>query len=320
MARSLSRLIPALLILSALLSTAHGSLAGSGLSAVARLSHMIDEINSKSFWEASKSAVMSLSHHSPSALKGLFHHENPFNSDTIPMLPEETDKTESGDPIPDNFDSRNQWPGCLPNIRDQGHCGAHWAINTAAVLSERFCVATATKTNVPLSIQNMISCDDDNAGCSSGGNVYQAWSYLQENGTVSETCWPYSSGKDGQVETCRSTCKDSGEWKTYKAKQMKIYTSPADAQKDLMANGPLIATFMVYEDFLVYQGGIYRHIAGETLGWFTAKIVGWGIDGATKYWIGANVWGTTWGEQGYFRIAMDQCYISNQMISAKPVL
>lgn len=316
----MSRIIPAILVFSALFLAVYGKLASSRLSGVAKFPHMIESINNKGFWTASKEAIMSLSHHSPSALKSLFHHENPVKSHEIPTLPAEPEESDSRGPIPDSFDTREAWPYCIPALRDQGHCGAHWAINTASVLSERFCIATASKTNVVLSIQNMISCDDENSGCSSGGNVFQAWSYLSENGTVDEECWPYTSGKAGQVEACRNTCQDGSNGTYYKAKQMKIYSSPSDAQRDIMANGPLIATFMVYEDFLVYTGGIYRHLEGEILGWFTAKIIGWGIDGTTKYWIGANVWGTTWGEQGYFKIAMDQCYVSNQMISAKPAL
>ena len=31
-------------------------------------------------------------------------------------------------------------------------------------------------------------------------------------------------------------------------------------------------------------------------------IVGWGVEGATKYWKVRNSWGTGWGEEGYFRI------------------
>jgi cathepsin B len=49
------------------------------------------------------------------------------------------------------------------------------------------------------------------------------------------------------------------------------------------------------------------------LGGHAVKAVGWGVESSTNtpYWIIANSWSTTWGEQGYFRIlrGTDECGI-----------
>jgi len=68
-----------------------------------------------------------------------------------------------------------------------------------------------------------------------------------------------------------------------------------------------------------YTGGVYVHTTGSVLGGHAVKIVGWGNESGTNYWIVANSWGTGWGENGYFRIAWDQCGISSAGIAGNAV-
>ena len=46
---------------------------------------------------------------------------------------------ETAQDIPENFDSRLQWPNCptLSEIRDQGNCGSCWAISAVEAMSDR---------------------------------------------------------------------------------------------------------------------------------------------------------------------------------------
>jgi hypothetical protein len=109
--------------------------------------------------------------------------------------------------------------------------------------------------------------------------------------------------------------------------------------KKELANGPYPACFFVPTDFELYNkagkwaktggvyiNGMYNDILGEGAdaiimeggmpAGHAVEIVGWGFgnsgsyknakgENKVDYWIVKNSWGTEWGEDGYFRIAMN---------------
>jgi len=206
--------------------------------------------------------------------------------------------------IPESFDARKQWPSFIHPIRDQAQCGSCWAFSGAEVLGDRFTIATNGKVNVVLSPEDMVSCDTGDMGCS-GGMLDSEWNYLVNTGIVSDACFPYSAGQ-GQAAACQTKCSDSETFTKYKAADSFHLTNVADIQAEIMKNGPVQAAFTVYKSFLSYKSGIYtKHwwqFWDQELGGHAVKIVGWGVENKTPYWIVANSWSTTWGEDGYFRI------------------
>eukprot|EP00764_Aduncisulcus_paluster_P012418 gnl/Carplike_NY0171/5436_a7435_328.p1 GENE.gnl/Carplike_NY0171/5436_a7435_328~~gnl/Carplike_NY0171/5436_a7435_328.p1 ORF type:complete len:114 (+),score=15.35 gnl/Carplike_NY0171/5436_a7435_328:350-691(+) len=86
-----------------------------------------------------------------------------------------------------------------------------------------------------------------------------------------------------------------------------------EMKTEIMARGPIEVAYQVYSDFSVYQSGIYHHVSGSYGGGHAVKIIGWGEDGGTPYWIVANSWGVNWGENGFFRIirGIDECGIES---------
>ena len=67
----------------------------------------------------------------------------------------------------------------------------------------------------------------------------------------------------------------------------------------------MTAAFTVYEDFVNYKSGVYKHVSGSALGGHAVKIIGWGED----HWLVMNSWNETWGDKGLFRIAYGECGI-----------
>jgi len=49
-------------------------------------------------------------------------------------------------------------------------------------------------------------------------------------------------------------------------------------------------------------------------------MIGWGTSSGTDYWILANSWGASWGENGYFRIGYNECKIDDMLYSCAPDL
>jgi cathepsin B len=56
-------------------------------------------------------------------------------------------------------------------------------------------------------------------------------------------------------------------------------------QTEIMTNGPVEGAFIVYADFPTYKSGVYKHTTGGELGGHAIKILGWGVENGTPYWL-----------------------------------
>lgn len=89
---------------------------------------------------------------------------------------------------------------------------------------------------------------------------------------------------------------------------------------DLFKNGPMEVSFTVYEDFLTYRSGVYQHKKGRALGGHAVKLIGWGVEDGTPYWLIVNSWNEGWGDQGLFKIlrGKNHCGIERGAVSGIP--
>jgi len=78
--------------------------------------------------------------------------------------------------------------------------------------------------------------------------------------------------------------------------------------------------FQVYKDFFNYKTGIYKKTSPfwDYAGGHAVKIVGWGNENGTNYWICANSWSSTWGEQGFFKIKFGEVGIDSDVYACTP--
>ncbi|KAI2548815.1 cathepsin B, partial [Homo sapiens] len=66
--------------------------------------------------------------------------------------------------------------------------------------------------------------------------------------------------------------------------------------------------------------GVYQHVTGEMMGGHAIRILGWGVENGTPYWLVANSWNTDWGDNGFFKIlrGQDHCGIESEVVAGIP--
>jgi len=233
--------------------------------------------------------------------------------------------------LPTNFDSREQWPGCVGAVRNQGDCGSCWAFGCAEALSDRFCIESDGATKVMLAPLDLVSCDVTQSGCE-GGDPQEAWEFTMASGIVDEACAPYNDSIPTcppaqqpclnfvPTPSCPKKCVDGETWTGAKHFSSKVYgvsTNPTQIATEIVTNGPVEATFNVYADFVNYKSGVYKHTTGKLLGGHAIKMIGFGVENGTEYWLCENSWTPTWGDDGFFKIlkGVDECGIESGIVA-----
>ncbi|XP_072371602.1 cathepsin B-like [Scyliorhinus torazame] len=251
--------------------------------------------------------------------------------------------------LPKNFDSREQWPDCatIKEIRDQGSCGSCWAFGAVEAMSDRICIQSQGKVNVEISAEDLLSCckADCGNGCD-GGYPAGAWEFWTNHGLVSGGlyhshigCRPYSippcehhvNGSrpecSGEIETprCSRRCEAGytptySQDKHYGITSYSVGSDVTEIMTEIYKNGPVEAALEVFKDFLLYKSGVYQHKTGESVGGHAIKILGWGEEDGTLYWLVANSWNTDWGDNGFFKIlrGSNECGIESEIVAGTP--
>jgi cathepsin B len=191
-------------------------------------------------------------------------------------LPEKTFKNKNLN-LPESFDPREEYPNCesIKEIRDQANCGSCWAFGAVEAMSDRICIKSGQKDQTRVSAQNLLACCSScGFGCD-GGYPQYAWRYWKSSGICTgglyqDTgyCQPYflppcDHHVDGSHGACPDTVDtpdcvqncDDGNKKEYSTQM--TYGSSAysvsgenNIMQELYENGPVEASFTVYEDFV----------------------------------------------------------------------
>jgi cathepsin B len=260
--------------------------------------------------------------------------------------------------IPASFDARVGFSKCakvIGRVRDQSNCGSCWAFGSTEAFNDRFCIKTGDATTI-FSAEDTNACCSGAAcsgskGCN-GGQPAGAWSWFTKTGVSTgadyadvgkgTTCKPYSMKScahhvdtDGSIPACTdvesyktpkctSTCSEKNYGTAYSKDKFKAKSSYSikgveNIQKEIMEKGTVSVALSVYEDFESYSSGVYQHVTGKYLGGHAIKMIGWGVEGTTPYWICVNSWNTLWGDEGTFKIlrGKNECGIEGSVVAGE---
>jgi len=214
----------------------------------------------------------------------------------------------------------------LTTLRNQHipvYCGSCWAMGSTSALADRLNIkqGPATMSQNMLSVQNVLSCGNDETGCGTceGGDDMPVYQYAKKTGIPGESCSNYmavdttckadsvSKTNKPQCYTCSPSgfpaCKPITKYKKLFISEYGDCSGYEKMKAEIFARGPISCGVDATDKMEAYTGGIYSEKGAQSID-HIISIVGWGVDADTKdeYWMMRNSWGNPWGEDGYMRI------------------
>lgn len=155
-----------------------------------------------------------------------------------------------------------------------------------------------------------------NEGCS-GGFPSWAFNYLISTGEglVEEENYPYEA-KDHDCGVDTANTETFGKVNFYVKVDDDVAHHKAALSKHTLSSGVDASTMHAY-----VSGTIMKEDCGHAMN-HIITLIGYGTDeNGIDYWLGANSWGTRWGDAGTFKISQEagkDCGIIN--LSGYPIL
>lgn len=196
--------------------------------------------------------------------------------------------------IPSSVDWREK--GAVTPVKDQGQCGSCWSFSATGAMEGAWQIASGKL--VSLSEQQLVDCSAGfkygNHGCN-GGLMDGAFHYAMEHGMCAESDYGYTA-KDGNCESCETVVKIYGCTDVTPKNEVDL--------EEAVSRTPVsVAIEADTRVFQLYTGGVLTSDACGTTLDHGVLVVGYGSENDIDYWIVKNSWSSSWGENGYIRIA-----------------
>jgi len=145
-------------------------------------------------------------------------------------------------------------------------------------------------------VQQLVSCDTYDYGCSGGYPVYAYYYVYKTGGVELNSTYPYTSYYDDD-----GTCTTSSDDYVVSLTDFYYFTSETGMEKHVLNTGPL-SICVDASTWSSYTSGIISS-CGKSVDHCVQAV---GVDLENDYWIIRNSWGTEWGVDGYIYLKTDE--------------
>jgi C1A family cysteine protease len=195
---------------------------------------------------------------------------------------------------PSSIDWRSK--NAVTSVKDQGQCGSCWTFSATGAIEGAWAISKGQL--VDFSEQELVDCATGisygSHGCS-GGQMQGAFKFVIEHGQCSLASYPYTA-KDGTCKSCSavahiSSCSD------VKPNDQVSLKAAVSQQPVAVAISADTMIFQSYSSGVITSANCYTSLNHGVLA------VGYGTENGQDYWLVKNSWGTSWGNNGYVKIA-----------------
>ena len=186
--------------------------------------------------------------------------------------------------------------GVVHAVKNQARCGSCWAFASTAALESLY--AINGKGGLDLSEQELVDCSRSygNMGCN-GGLMHYAYGYIRDHKIHHGENYSYrgtdGSCKAGQIDKPKESLKS-----------FQKINRGVDSLIAAAVHQPVAVAFYVQNDFFQYKSGVYDPPGCKSSPNHAVTLVGYNKKAEKPYFYIKNSWGTTWGDKGYFLMAI----------------
>ncbi|XP_054166422.1 procathepsin L-like [Oppia nitens] len=206
--------------------------------------------------------------------------------------------------LPQSVDWRDKH--VVTPVKDQKDCSACFAFSAIDTIESQLAIKTGKLEK--LSVQQILDCGNglpDNLKsliCFIGGLMHESYEYIIKNGGIeSEERYPY-------IDNYGNCSYRSIYKKATIGGYVNLTVGSEDALQHAVSTvGPIAAGINSSpKTFKLYKSGVYNDVQclnGRKNLSHAVVVVGYGVENGQNYWLIKNSWNTTWGDQGYIKLA-----------------